>query len=229
MNIDELSIYTSDPEALSDFYARQFRADIFRKGEVFCIPFGKSTLHLHPGERPACYHFALNIPSDTVESAAEFLRSFTDLLPDPDTGERVIDFTAWNADALYFLDPAGNVVELIARHSLRDKARSAFRPEHIRCISEIGTPVASVQQAFDTLHGDAGIPRYSGNFTSFCAAGDEQGLIILTDRDRTWFPTDIPSRSEPWHLKGSRMGRSVKIAFDGEEIRVVQTGPITKT
>lgn len=220
MNIEKLSVFTPDPEALSDFYARRFRADIFREGAAFCIPFGKSTLHLLPGDRPTCYHFALNIPSDTLESAEEFLRSFTELLPDPDTGETAVDFTAWNAHALYFLDPAGNVVELIARHSLRDRAGSAFRPELIRGISEIGTPVASVQKAFDTLHGDAGLPRYSGNFSSFCAAGDEHGLIILTERDRTWFPTDIPSRSEPWHLEGNRLGRSLAISFDGDKMKV---------
>lgn len=220
MNFEKLTIHTRDPERLSVFYGRHFHADFFREDAAFCIPFGKSVLRLIRSEDAPRYHFALNIPSDTVSTAREFIGAFTPLLPDPDTGETVIDFTAWNAHALYFLDPAGNVVELIARHSMRDIVRAPFHPGHIRCISEIGTPVSSVREQFDALHAGTGIPRYSGNFSSFCAAGNEDGLIILTGRDRTWFPTDIPSRPEPWHLTGSRIGRALDISFDGEALAV---------
>ena len=46
-------------------------------------------------------------------------------LPDPETGEEVFDFTNWDAKAVYFHDPAGSIVELIAHRGVGEAARRA--------------------------------------------------------------------------------------------------------
>ena len=229
VKIETLRIYTPKPEELAAWYKKYFGVNTFTEKAVktdeensVALQFGSSRLLLEPSEQDGSYHFAINIPSDQLENARMFLRGFTELLPDPDTGSEVIDFTAWNAHAMYFRDPAGNIVELIARHSLRDKNPKGFGPECLRCISEIGTPTISVQSAFNTLHDSLGIARYSGNFTTFCAAGDEIGLIILTELDRNWFPTDTPSLPEPWQMDGSRHGKPFTLLFENGKLQVVR-------
>jgi catechol-2,3-dioxygenase len=37
------------------------------------------------------------------------------------------NFVNWNAQSFYFLDPSGNIVELIARFDLNDHATDPFR------------------------------------------------------------------------------------------------------
>lgn len=213
MKIEILHLNTPRPAELAAFYVRHFGVSSFLEKGQPGLQLGRSKLVFHPSKREHRYHFAFNIPSDQVDNACDFLKTFTTLLPDPDTGSEVIDFTAWNAHAMYFRDPAGNIVELIARHNLKDRARGRFGPECLRCISEIGTPSESVKKSFDTLHHGAGIGRYSGNFTTFCAAGDEEGLVILTELDRHWFPSDTPSLPEPWRMRGEHHGRAISAEF----------------
>jgi len=222
VKIDTLHISTLAPDLLAAFYVKHFGVTSFPENGNIGLQFGWSKLILQPSEREHRYHFALNIPSDQVENARTFLKTFTDLLPDPDTGSEVIDFTSWNAHSIYFRDPAGNIVELIARHNLKDRARGGFRPECLRCISEIGTASESVKNSFDALHHGAGIARYSGNFTTFCAAGDEEGLVILTELDRNWFPTDTPSLPEPWSMCGERHGKAISMEFRDGVLEVNQ-------
>ena len=64
------------------------------------------------------YHFALLVPGDRFDAALAWARERVELLPDRETGEVVFDFTNWDARAVYFHDPAGNIVELIAHRGI---------------------------------------------------------------------------------------------------------------
>ncbi len=50
----------------------------------------------------------------------------------------IADFIDWHARSVYFFDPAGNIVELIARDDLNDVADGAFSSRQFRNISETG-------------------------------------------------------------------------------------------
>jgi catechol-2,3-dioxygenase len=83
------------------------------------------------------YHFAFNIPSNQVESALEWLNKKVDIILDADK-QSITQFEDWNAQAIYFYDNNGNILEFIARHDLKDNSSEDFSRNLIRCISEIG-------------------------------------------------------------------------------------------
>ena len=104
-------------------------------------------------------------------------------------------FETWNADAVYFFDPAGNVVELIARHNLRNASKKPFSGDSILCISEIAYPVEDVTLFCQHLKAELKLKLYSGDEKNFAALGDEDGLVIVVPVGRHWYPTQIPAES----------------------------------
>ena len=85
------------------------------------------------------YHFAFNIPANQFQAAKEWLKEKTTLLLE--NGEDEADFSNLPAHACYFEDPAGNIVELIARYNLNPNSESPFSVNTILNISEIGLVV----------------------------------------------------------------------------------------
>jgi catechol-2,3-dioxygenase len=147
-------------------------------------------------EDPGAQHFAFNVPENRIEDATHWLAGRAPLVPGP-KGEHVLDFSGWNADAVYCFDPAGNVVELIARHSLPNASDEPFGPRSLLSVSEVGMPVDDVPGAVAYLEGELGIPVWDGDRKGFTALGDDHGLFIVVPRGRDWFPTDRPATTEP--------------------------------
>lgn len=71
--------------------------------------------------RAPFYHFAFNIPENKIVKALEWQKARTPMLAIPEANRaaghppEVVDYRHWNAHSIFFLDPAGNVVEYIAR------------------------------------------------------------------------------------------------------------------
>ena len=102
-------------------------------------------------------------------------------LASADGHETLFDFANWNAHAIYFTDPDGNIAELIARHTLPSSRRDSFE---ILGISEIGLVTDDVPGTVAQL----GLPAYRQGSPQFQPVGDEEGLLILVQRDRPWYP-----------------------------------------
>lgn len=103
-------------------------------------------------------------------------------------GQNEFPFEKWNATAFYFYDPDGNLVEFIAHHSLDNEASEAFGPKHLLRISEIGLPVENVPQVVKELTNAFPLRLWSGDGEQFAALGDAEGLLIVVDKERPWFP-----------------------------------------
>src|SRR5205807_6313178 len=82
----------------------------------FAVTIGETALAFAPGTGEPFYHFALLVPGDRFQAAMAWITERVALLPHQGApAEQVVfDFPAWNAQACYFHDPAGNIVELIA-------------------------------------------------------------------------------------------------------------------
>jgi catechol-2,3-dioxygenase len=143
--------------------------------------YGTSRVRFAPGP-DVCSHFAVNVGS--FEDAVAWARGQADLIADD------VPFEAWRARAAYYFDPAGNLVELIAR----DRAPGA---ELLMEVSEIGLPVADVGAAVDFLETELGLPHFSGDRTTFSAVGDDHGLFIVVPVGRDWLFTDRPATDAP--------------------------------
>lgn len=144
------------------------------------------------------YHFAFNIPENQIVQAKEWLETRVELLSL--NGESIFHFSKWDAHAIYFFDPAGNIVEFIARHTLPNASSEPFGSHSILNLSEIGISVEDVKESsVQRITNALNLPFYDGeNSDSFTAIGDETGLLIIVKRSRVWFPeTGTPALENP--------------------------------
>lgn len=154
------------------------------------------------------YHFAFNIPSNKVQQAYDWLKERTDLLWIEDYKSHIADFKNWNAKSVYFLDPAGNVAEFIARADLNDVVDEPFSSSHVRSVSEIGLvfPEQRFKQSFEKLMKDHQLTYFAKQppLESFCAIGDDEGLFIIVPENRSWYPCkDKPAGIFPMQISFS--------------------------
>ncbi|HEX3165431.1 MAG TPA: hypothetical protein VHQ93_04175 [Chitinophagaceae bacterium] len=161
----------------------------------FTIRAGLSKLIFEKTEDPLSYpnyHFAFNIPSNRIQEAHDWLKEKTELLWIEDYQSYITDFRGWNAHSVYFLDPAGNIGELIARADLNDIINEPFSSKHIRNVSEIGLvfPEKGFQRSIEQILKDYKLEYFSKQppLEKFCAIGNEEGLFIIVPEDRSWYP-----------------------------------------
>lgn len=227
MRILELVLYTGEVDSIDVFYRGVLELETQFGQNELRIQLPLTTLRFvssaQTTHRPY-YHFAFNIPENKIEESLDWLK-IRKISPVPDpSGHEIVDFKNWNAHSIYFMDPVGNVVEFIARHDLDNTAMGAFGSHSVLSVSEIGMPVKNVRQAYDIAHSGLGVERYSGNHTTFCPTGSEEGLLIITGRDRNWFPTHKPSLPFPFRAELQHRNRRGTLDFDGENPRFIPPG-----
>ena len=171
----------------------------------------------YPG---AFYHFAFNIPENQLNESIIWLEGKTELITL--NGEKVFDFKAWDAHSIYFYDPAGNIIEFIARHRLNNSSGKQFSGKSILSVSEIGMPVNDVREFYDRLYAEFGLPLFTGDLKTFMAAGDDNGLIIIVPEERRWFPDCPPAEIFP--ISVEIMGiKNKEILFDNYGYKIVSS------
>lgn len=191
MKILEINLQTRVLDELVGFYGGLLGMDTSTDESRLSIKSGHSTLSFDEvsSEKNPFYHFAFNIPENQLNEAINWLNEKVDLIPLK--GETIFDFKAWDAHSIYFYDPAGNIVELIARHRLKNSSTKSFTGKSILSISEMGMPVKEVKPFFRELYDELRLPLFTGDLKTFTAAGDDNGLLIIVPEERKWFP-DCP-------------------------------------
>lgn len=160
-------------------------------GSAFSARIGSSTVTFTAIDAPSPpAHIAFNITPSRFDDAVAWLAERAPLAPSA-TGDTRFHFSTWNADSVYFYDPAGNILELIARHTqpVDDDGRP-FDAHHLRCISELGIVAEDVGLAVASLRAQTGAQPYhwSGSPVDFAPIGDDDGLLIIVRRGREWHP-----------------------------------------
>ncbi|MCG8403715.1 MAG: hypothetical protein MI923_00825 [Phycisphaerales bacterium] len=187
----ELRLHTSLLDELRTYYLNTMSLPIVRETtDSFTVQAGATSLtftRTASESDPPFYHFAFNIPENKLHSAKGWLSKRTMLLKP--SGHEIVHFPAWNAHAVYFCDPAGNIVEFIARHELKNAAPGRFTSNDVLCASEIGIVVDDVASTVETLKSQLGLNEYRSGTPDFAALGDEHGLLIVVKRERVWFTT----------------------------------------
>lgn len=224
---------TASIPILINFYHRKLGLAYQRNGKnAVTFSAGDSSLtfaHGHAQETSPFYHFAFNIPANQVASAHQWLADRSEIIPapehlrDPIYDPAIVHFRHWNAHSVFFYDPAGNVVEFIARHILRNKTRGAFSTEDILHLSEIGFMADDVPTVAAQLKKETGLAQYSESSQEFSAFGDELGLLLVlksginsafgTGKPRAVYQTeatidrsgiDFVIEGHPYYVVGSR-------------------------
>lgn len=137
------------------------------------------------------YHFAFNIPENKILAARDWQLERTDLIPTPtnkiDAGypSDVRHFRHWNAHSLFFWDPAGNLLEYIARHDMNNASSGAFSKKDILYASEIAFVVDDQATEASLLHQHLKLEPYPRSTDFWWSMGDESGLLLCIPK-RLW-------------------------------------------
>lgn len=156
-----------------------------------------------------CYHFAFNIPCNQIEEAIFWLtQRGIAMIPGPN-GQALVDFPNWNAQSAYFFDPAGNIVEFIARWDLQNASDLPFGPGALLEISEIGVVTKDVLAWNAHAARNFGVLPFvkSQPGPDFSALGTDEGLFIVVPEGRKWFLADIPATIEPLEVRFEQAGK----------------------
>jgi catechol 2,3-dioxygenase-like lactoylglutathione lyase family enzyme len=175
------------------FYGDVLRVPVERPdGKTVRITLGASQVEFSPDaayEKPF-YHFAITIPENQLNAAMDWLSPRREILNIQRTQEKVIHFKNLNAHSCYFLDPAGNILEFIAHHNLKNGTSAPFDPEQLLWVSEIGIVVPSVPEIEKRSAESLGIKPYGGSWPNFSPIGSIYGMLIVVQKDRVWLPTN---------------------------------------
>ena len=147
------------------------------------------------------YHFSFNIPSNQAENALNWLRNEDHEFPDgpqnpveiwknEDTGAEIIRRDRYNAHSVFFKDPGGNVIELIARHNLNNPQEGDFNRAMIINISEVAIVTFDVKESAKRVKDNFGVIEIPGTTSGFKPLGGETGLITFVVPGRSWQPAD---------------------------------------
>jgi catechol 2,3-dioxygenase-like lactoylglutathione lyase family enzyme len=191
------------PADLRDFYGGELGLPLDQDS----IRVGETKLRFEPTEGEPFYHFAFLVPGDRFDAALAWAREHVELLGD------VFDFDNWDALAVYFHDPAGNIVELIAHRGLEENGRSgAFVAEELVGFSEQGL-VGDRGFLLGRLE-PLGLELWDGSLGEtdrLAFVGEKGRTLILAPPGRGWLPTGRPAEWHPVEL--ALAGGPVHLSF----------------
>lgn len=216
MNIICLELSAKDLQAQQDFYSHVLELPVKLSAEKLEVQAGETNLIFAQADADfdGAYHLAFNIPENQFHAAKAWLARRTPIVHDKN-GKEDFESQDWNSHSLYFKDAAGNILEFIARHNLKNAVDGEFDGSQILNVSEIGLPSEDVigwaNELCSTLNLSVFMQEPSATFTPI---GDDNGLFILPVKDRIWMPdSGVPAQllpvkvqcevnGKPWEVRG---------------------------
>ncbi|GGR26531.1 hypothetical protein [Deinococcus ruber] len=227
MIIHRATLHAAALSLLAHFYGEILALPVEITPNTVSIRVGMSTLvYRHASEFSDTYHVAFEIPRNLVNEAQNWLARRVPLLADQDGVTRFEPSATWNTTNLYFNDPAGNILELIARHDRPTDQSGPFAAHHLLNISEIGLVVPNVPTAVAQLSQLYGLHPFNGQSATFTPVGDHDGMLIVVPTGRGWFPVQQPAVSAPLSIdfsQGTEL-RTVTFRHDDRDATSVPVG-----
>jgi hypothetical protein len=209
-------------ETLKEFYSSILELPVLLDGKKqILIRVGSSDLiFMETKTIEPVYHFAFNIPANKIEEAKEWLSYKVKLLWMDDYKNDIANFVNWNAKSVYFYDPAGNILELIARFDLNNENDETFSSKQFLSINEVGLVFS--QENFERRNAELqtlySLPYFSKQppLPQFRAIGDDEGLFVVVPEHRNWFPTDKPAGMFPLDIHIVNNGRNYTLKLNDD-------------
>jgi catechol 2,3-dioxygenase-like lactoylglutathione lyase family enzyme len=205
-------------DALRAFYAATLGLPVDEDGS---FRIGRTGLAFEGAAGSPFYHVAWLVPGDRFEAARHWIEGRVSLLEGGDIDRVVFDFDNWNALASYFLDAAGNIVELIAHRGFEANGLiGPFEPSELLGVSEVGLvgEQRELAQGLERL----GVHLYDGTIgpDGLAFYGERARTFILAPSGRGWLPTGRPAEPHPVAAVISGARRSGRVV-GGHRIDVV--------
>jgi len=196
MEILEIEILTDNIDETIKFYSELLGFESLHKDrKTISFRVGKSVLSFTKSDNlNPKYHFAFNIPCNKIDQAILWTSARTRLIKITDD-KIIADFNSWNANAIYFLDNNGNILEFIARRDLNNASENNFDFSSVQSISEIGIVTDNPLELADKLINENKLSLFAKGVKSesFIALGNDYGLFIIVMTNRNWYPTNLPA------------------------------------
>lgn len=216
MRLELIKIQTNAISKAIEFYNKILGLSILEKDPTsVSFQVGTSVLKFTENKDfDSVYHLAFNIPENKLNQAIQWCTNKADLIKIDDSNV-IKNYENWNANAIYFYDNNGNILEFIARHDLNNHQAEQFGTNSILNISEIGlvheTPLLLGQE----LINKHGLDFFSKNYNSdnFTAIGDDEGLLIIVKPYRNWYPTQTPSQSNKTEIRLENNSTIIELEF----------------
>lgn len=191
MNIELLTLETADLDSLKLFYSQLLGLPVVTEtNDHITLKIGSSKLAFATTTLPQkpFYHVAFNIPAQQFNAAKDWLKERLTLATEAGADE--IQFSAWSSTSCYFEDPAGNIIEFIARKSHSALNAESFSPLDCLNISEIGVTVPDIV-ALGTQLRASGFPLANQGAIdpeglAFFGSEPQGAYLILVQPGRRW-------------------------------------------
>lgn len=202
MKIKEIILFTNNIQKQKQFYKTVLNFEQIKdSSKKISFKTGESILTFKYKENFRPSHLAFNIPSNAANDALIWLRKLTEVLDCE--GKKIADFSNWKAKAIYFYDADNNIMEFIARERINIESDVAFTPRLIISISEMAIATNNIEAIYNTINQMKPIAIFDGNFTCFCALGNDEGLLIVIDKTiKKWYPTMEEAFTSDFIIKG---------------------------
>lgn len=222
MKINRLKVFSSDIKSQLKFYRDELDFEVKNYSEKsFELELGYSILEFEYHENATPYHIAMHIPDNQELEAFEWVEYNIGALEN--NGEKIIDFSAWNAKSVYFYDKDRNIMEFISRRDFSKPESAIFNQNNIVGIAEIGLATDDVKAKFDQLNKECKLEKYDGDFERFCAIGEDAGLIItINNVKKDWFPTSDKAYQSPFELEFEHLGSHFSLNYRNNKLEILK-------
>lgn len=209
VKIEQIELYISNYKETVSFYKNvlEFRC-ISENNIVTNFQTGSSILTLHKDENNSYYyHFAFNIPPNLFNEAKRWIQQRISLATEE--GEDEVQFVESKAKSFYFEDPAGNIVEYIARETTAPATEEIFTPMHVVDISEIGLTSQDIKKDIERIQ-KLGIssknnePISYDQYLNFMGDYEDGVYIIVAPVGRRWIFSNKKGIVAPIFIKTNR-------------------------
>ena len=190
MRIRQVTLTVQDLQAHARYYGDVLLLPVRTDDDRVVVEVGDSRVVLTRGPAfPGVHHLAFGIAPADFETARTWLRPRVSLLA-PGGDDVVPGPPGWDSRSLYFTGPEDVVLELIARDAHGDEPPTGGGVPRLLHLSEVGLSVPDVPAAVRVLGDRLDLPPYPPQGPRFAPVGDADGLLVLVEDDRVWFPTE---------------------------------------
>ncbi|MEO2205109.1 VOC family protein [Paenibacillus pabuli] len=197
MIFEEVKLYTARLAEIKHFYRDTLGLKVVADCDSsFTLQIGYSNMiFVHSEmEHEPFYHFAWMIPKNRFQEAKAWAAARVELRTQD--GEDETYSENWNSHSLYFEDPAGNILELIAHHNTHHESNRPFSAEDLLQVCEVGLVSEDVLSTVGELE-QVGLNQWGAISETFAPIGDVSGLFIVVKKERIWFFSEQKAQRFP--------------------------------
>ncbi|NUE03168.1 hypothetical protein HUB97_11805 [Halorubraceae archaeon YAN] len=194
MNVTQLTLSSDDPVALGEWYNDALNVDVLFSDGAAIVSAGSTEMILTDADkRTAPYHVAFRSQTPVTELYDWFTDRGEHISVE---GESTIRFEFLSADAVYFEDPEGNILECL--HYDRDTPKQdSLGPNTVHSVTEVGLPAHDTASLQSWLVDTVGLSTIGSPTETFAWVGDFDSRFVVVPAGRDWYPTDRPAGVSP--------------------------------